>query len=54
LWGDEAEYGKRAPTETVRGGAGLGGRTSGVSIVLLMELIERVAAGGRRERLRLP
>jgi hypothetical protein len=40
LWRDEAENRKRAPTETVRGGVGPGGRTSGGSIVLLMELIE--------------
>ncbi len=45
---------KRASTETVRGAAGLGRRTSGGSIVLLMQLIERVVGGERRERLRLP
>jgi hypothetical protein len=36
------------------GGPGLGGRMSGGSIVLLMELIERVAGREHRERLRLP
>ena len=42
---DEAENWKRAAAETIRGGLGIGGRTSGGSIVLLMELIERVAGG---------
>jgi hypothetical protein len=29
LWGDEVENRKRAPTETVRGGPGLGGERVG-------------------------
>ena len=46
LVGDEGKYRKRA-LRTVSGGAGLRGRTSRGSIVLLMELIKRVS--GRRQ-----